>query len=130
MTLQAHYVPKVIVFEFRWTFDKLYSVLNTYFEWFSPKTRDRHNNGVEIEMDVFSLSSDYPVVVTGIYDGSRDCLNKYLQPFVDLKPIIVKIENDTYVEAARYFIYPRFPPPYFKNKSYYAYDVLPIIENM
>jgi len=56
-----------------------------------------------------------------------------LEPFLDLNPNYSKFWTTSYTEAARHFTYSRFPPPYFKNKSYYIYDnlpktVVPIIE--
>jgi hypothetical protein len=119
LTLQAHYVPEVIQFELFWKFDDLYSVLKKYFEWL------KHDNGVGIEMDIFPLSREYPILLTGIYSGSRDKLDCYLKPFLNLDHKIVIIKTTTYTDAARTYTYSRFPQPYFKNKSYYAYDVLP-----
>ncbi len=119
MTLQAHYVPEVTIFELRWTFNKLYSVLNSYFDWL------RQSNSVGIEMDIYSLELKYPILITGIYPGSKEKLNKYLTSFYNLKPDEVKIWTTTYTESARHFTYNKFPPPYFKNKSYYVYDNLP-----
>jgi hypothetical protein len=127
MTLQAHYVPKVINFELRWNFNKIYKVLTTYFNWL------RIDNDVGIEMDIFSLTRDTPVLITGVYAGSKRKLEKYLEVFLDLTPDYTRFWETSYIESARHFTYARFPPPYFKNKSYYVYDnlpktVVPIIE--
>lgn len=127
LTIQAHHVPEVINFQLRWPFESLYDVLQTYFEWL------KNDNDIGIEMDIYSTSIEFPIEITGIYvkkdclhkDCSKNKLNKYLRPFFDLNPSINKIWSSTYVESARHFTYAKFPPPYFKNKSYYAYDTLP-----
>ena len=119
MTLQAYKISEVVMFELNWKFDKLYLILKTYFKW------AKNENSVGIEMNIFALSKEFPINITGFYCGTQEKLLKYLEPFLNLIPSKYKIWQDSYLNSVRHFTYETFPAPYFKNKSYFIYHKLP-----
>lgn len=120
MTIQAHKVSTVTVFELFWPVNKLWKVLKTYFKW--AKT---NKSSVGIEMNIFSLTRQFPVCITGMYTGTMDRLIQHIKIFLDLNPCQEKIWEDSYLASVRHFTYLKFPPPYFKNKSCFIYNELP-----
>jgi hypothetical protein len=119
MTVKTHSVSRVQVFEFRWHIDKLYQVLTVYTNWLS------NDNSVGIEMDIFNTNLENPIMITGLYTGSKKKLVEYLQVFLDLNPSVEKIWETDYLDSFRHFTYQHFPPPFSKNKSFYVYRLLP-----
>jgi hypothetical protein len=121
LTLQAYPVKEVVVFEFRWPIERLPEVLAAYFEWLS------HKNSIGIEMDIFRIAPDNPnpIMITGMGCKGENKLQVRLYPFLDLKPSVQKFRPTTYVESVRHWTYEKFPPPFFKNKSYFAYTSPP-----
>jgi len=89
LTIRAYHVKNVKVFEFLWKFENLEQVLSTYFDFI------RLDNSVGIEMNIYSLNLEFPIMVTGIYTGSNKKLLKYLKPFIDINPNQQKIYKTT-----------------------------------
>lgn len=152
-TFDVHPVDNVVIFELTYLFEYLKQLLDIYQRW-APFTVDE----LTAELNVFSPaspefsqnlcikncfgvpkmeiggSSERHFIITGLYLGTQEELVKLLEPVTSVGTPLIDIRTISYLEAAKVFSGKAHRLPFFKGKSAYFENLMPlealqIIEN-